>query len=185
MLCVPEFKYNLLSVSKLTRELQCSVNFFSTFCVFQDLFIGKVKGIDKEKGGLYILIPRKTDKYRETQRIRSCLAAEVKIDVETWYKRLGHIPVAVMKKLDVMKNKDLLDCSLNNCIVCPLARQTRRPFPLSNSRASDVFLLVHADIWSPHRVPTYNGNRYFLTLVDYHSKVILVFLMKLKSDTIV
>ncbi|OIS97975.1 hypothetical protein A4A49_53954 [Nicotiana attenuata] len=34
VLCVPEFKYNLLSVSKLTRELQCSVNYFSTFCVF-------------------------------------------------------------------------------------------------------------------------------------------------------
>ncbi|XP_075075634.1 uncharacterized protein LOC142162777 [Nicotiana tabacum] len=141
--------------SKLTRELQCSVNFFSTFCVFQDLFIGKVKGIDKEKGGLYILIPRKTDKYRETQRIRSCLAAEVKIDVETWYKRLGHIPVAVMKKLDVMKNKILLDCNLNNYTVCPLARQTRRLFPLSDSRAND------------------------------HSKMIWVFLMKLKSDIVV
>ncbi|XP_070010940.1 uncharacterized protein [Nicotiana sylvestris] len=140
---------------KLTRELQCSVNFFSTFCVFQDLFIGKVKGIDKEKGGLYILIPRKTDKYRETQRIRSCLAAEVKIDVETWYKRLGHIPVAVMKKLDVMKNKIFLDCNLNNYTVCPLARQTRRLFPLSDSRAND------------------------------HSKMIWVFLMKLKSDIVV
>lgn len=28
VLCVPDFKYNLLSMSKLTKELQCSVNFF-------------------------------------------------------------------------------------------------------------------------------------------------------------
>ncbi|OIT31261.1 hypothetical protein A4A49_65891, partial [Nicotiana attenuata] len=34
VLCVPDFKYNLLSLSKLTKELQCSVNFFPTFCVF-------------------------------------------------------------------------------------------------------------------------------------------------------
>lgn len=34
MFYVPQFKYNLLSVSKLTNELQCSAIFFPDFYVF-------------------------------------------------------------------------------------------------------------------------------------------------------
>ncbi|XP_076905318.1 uncharacterized protein LOC143561047 [Bidens hawaiensis] len=33
----PEFKCNLLSVSKLSQELQCAVTFFPNFCVMRDL----------------------------------------------------------------------------------------------------------------------------------------------------
>ncbi|OIT20294.1 hypothetical protein A4A49_65857, partial [Nicotiana attenuata] len=47
--------FNLISVSKLTRQLCCSVNFFPYFCLFQDLYNGKVRGIGRERGGLYIL----------------------------------------------------------------------------------------------------------------------------------
>ncbi|OIT30317.1 hypothetical protein A4A49_65795, partial [Nicotiana attenuata] len=34
VLYVPDFKFNLLSVSKLTRDLSCSVTFFPDFCMF-------------------------------------------------------------------------------------------------------------------------------------------------------
>lgn len=53
VLVVPDFKYNLLSVSQLTRQLRCSVRFFSEFCIFQDLFNGEVRGIGNEVEGLY------------------------------------------------------------------------------------------------------------------------------------
>ncbi|OIT28415.1 hypothetical protein A4A49_57718, partial [Nicotiana attenuata] len=45
VLYIPDFKYSLLSVSKLTRELRCMAAFFPGFCVLQDLFTGKLKGI--------------------------------------------------------------------------------------------------------------------------------------------
>ncbi|XP_019236310.1 PREDICTED: uncharacterized protein LOC109216595 [Nicotiana attenuata] len=143
VLCVPDFKYNLLSVSKLTKELQCSVNFFPTFCVFQDLYTGKVKGIGKEKGGLYLLIPKGSNRNKMAQRISSCLLEGMQADFTTWYRRLGHVPVKVMKQLDFLKDKKFSDCELNNCTVCPLARQTRKPFPLSSNRAEDIFHLIH------------------------------------------
>ena len=54
VLCVPEFKFNLLSVSQLTRELSCFVTFYPEFCIFQDLYSGRVKGIGREAGSLYI-----------------------------------------------------------------------------------------------------------------------------------
>ncbi|XP_016576102.2 uncharacterized protein LOC107873690 [Capsicum annuum] len=34
ILLVPDFKFNLLSVSKLTRELSCFVSFYPVFCIF-------------------------------------------------------------------------------------------------------------------------------------------------------
>ncbi|OIT27399.1 hypothetical protein A4A49_57151, partial [Nicotiana attenuata] len=55
VLYIPEFKYNLLSVSKITKELQCCAAFFPDFCVFQELSSGKVIGIGREEDGLYIL----------------------------------------------------------------------------------------------------------------------------------
>ena len=47
VLYVPEFKYNLLSVAKVTKELNCFISFYPGFCVFQDLSSGKLKGIGK------------------------------------------------------------------------------------------------------------------------------------------
>lgn len=35
VLVVPDFKYNLLSVSQLTRQLKCSVDFFLNFAFFK------------------------------------------------------------------------------------------------------------------------------------------------------
>lgn len=53
---LPQFKYNLIAVSKLTKELNWMVAFFSEFCVFQDLLSGKVKGVGREKDGLYLFV---------------------------------------------------------------------------------------------------------------------------------
>ncbi|XP_075095041.1 uncharacterized protein LOC142173359 [Nicotiana tabacum] len=57
VLYVPEFQFNLFSVSRYTKELNSSVHFYPDFCVFRDLFSGMVKGIGKLKGRLYILNP--------------------------------------------------------------------------------------------------------------------------------
>lgn len=55
VLFVPDFKLNLLLVSKMTRQLSCFVSFHPYFYVCQDLHNGRVKGIGKETGGLYVL----------------------------------------------------------------------------------------------------------------------------------
>ena len=42
---VPNFQYNSLSVSQLTREFHCFVSFYPGFFLFRDLLNGKLKGI--------------------------------------------------------------------------------------------------------------------------------------------
>ncbi|XP_070009476.1 uncharacterized protein [Nicotiana sylvestris] len=64
------------------------------------------------------------------------------------------------------------------------ARQTRVPFPVSCTKTNDSFHLVHMDVWGPYKVPTYNGMRYFLTLVDDFSRWTWIFMLQLNSDVI-
>lgn len=59
VLYIPDFKYNLLSVAKITRALNCSVCFFPDFFMFQDLYNGDVKAIGREDDGLYLLSQRR------------------------------------------------------------------------------------------------------------------------------
>ena len=53
VLHVPDVSYNLLSVNKLTSNLKCQANFFSSWCEFQDLNSGKMIGSDRQGERLY------------------------------------------------------------------------------------------------------------------------------------
>ena len=61
VLNLPNFSFNLVSVSKLTRTLICYISFFPSFCLFQDFMTKHIIGRGREAGGLYILdhtVPR-------------------------------------------------------------------------------------------------------------------------------
>ena len=53
ILYVLDLRCNLLSIDKLTKDLNCKVTFLPTHCVFQDLILGKMIGNAKEREGLY------------------------------------------------------------------------------------------------------------------------------------
>ena len=84
-----------------------------------------------------------------------------------WHFRLGHMS---NKMLRVAQHSDhtISVPSDNFCSICPIAKQKKLSFPLSKSRASFVFDLIHIDIWGPYRVPTLSGHQFFLTVVYRH-----------------
>ena len=53
VLVVPNFKFSLLYVAKLTKDNNCFVSFYPKFCDIQDLTTRKVLGLVKKKHGLY------------------------------------------------------------------------------------------------------------------------------------
>ena len=55
VLYIPSFPFNLLSISKLTKILNCAAIFLSTHCIFQDLKTRKIIGGGHEADGLYYL----------------------------------------------------------------------------------------------------------------------------------
>ncbi|XP_075073941.1 uncharacterized protein LOC142161877 [Nicotiana tabacum] len=113
---IPEFKYNLLFVSKLTKEMRWIVMFFPDFFIFQELFNGKVMGIGREEDGLYVFnsTPKKSvvlqsqsqglvaDILNDPRQINSVNTVKVPnkvVSISVWHKRLGHAPLDTLQKL--------------------------------------------------------------------------------------
>jgi len=64
-----------------------------------------------------------------------------------------------------------------------MAKLHRHSFPLSSSRALKCFNLLHIDIWGPYPHRTYNGSRFFLTIVNDYFRATWVHLLAHKSNT--
>ncbi|KAJ0720224.1 putative RNA-directed DNA polymerase [Helianthus annuus] len=132
VLYVPEFKYNLLPVSRLTRDLQCCITFFPEFCVMQGLQRRDLIGAGRCEGGLYRM---------KMAQVRKAMATSV----ETWHRRLGHASKGKLAKMDFLKTS-VIDLG-NFCDPCSRAKHARLPFPSSFIKTSAPFDLVHCDIW--------------------------------------
>ena len=173
VLHVPHFNVNLLSVSKLTRGLKCTVIFFDKFCIVQDVNTGRTIGLGKQFNGLYYL--------KATQNPR--LAHHVHHTSHLWHQRLGHPSTAPVQFLS-NKIPEIM-CDPNHiCNIYPLAKQTRLFFSPSNSKSSNAsFDLIHCDIWGPYQLPTQTGARYFLTIVDDFTQFTWIHLLKFKFET--
>lgn len=86
-----------------------------------------------------------------------------------WHFKLGHVSLKAMQHISSLQGR-INTRQLESCSICPLAKQCRLPFPVSNSKSSAVFKLVHLDIWGPYKVPTYDRKRYSVTVVDDFSR---------------
>nr|XP_016453911.1 PREDICTED: uncharacterized protein LOC107778214 [Nicotiana tabacum] len=157
----------------------------------KDLFNGRVRGIGKEDEGLYIYISGNKDQTNgggnnnsDSGRSFVNTINDDSSSVSLWHMRLSHVLIDVLRKLKCFQ---YLKCNseTKQYTVCPIVKQTRLPFPLSTSVVTACFHLLHADVWGPYRVPTHDGKKYFLTLVDDHSKFTWVLLLPSKAEVIV
>lgn len=97
---VLEFKFNLLSVSKLTKELQCYASFYLDFCLFGDLFNRRVKEIGKQVDDLYILLNHHSnnDQSVTISAHNSEFTTTDNSDINLWHMSLGHTSILVLKR---------------------------------------------------------------------------------------
>lgn len=61
VLLVPDFQYNLISISKFTTDLATITLFYPDRVIFQDLSSGRLTWIGRVHGGLYIWMDKKSD----------------------------------------------------------------------------------------------------------------------------
>jgi transposase InsO family protein len=194
VLCVPSFSFNLISVSKLIKVLNCCIILLAEFCFIQQLFGWKMIGLGREVGGLYHLMLHNLEGHIDSSvpvlashsvQIKPALnsvVAAVKVPANVWHSRLGHLSDSRLHLLhDVIP--DYSSSSNKSCSVCPLAKQHRISFPLSITHSLQIFDLIHCDIWGPFSSPSSNDSKFFLTIVDDHSRFTWVFLMQSKSQT--
>lgn len=181
VLYIPDFRLNLLSVSQLTKDLGYRVAFDNSSCVIQDLTKGLTIGQGEEIANLYVL-----DKASFGARpiLQSFFYTNAVVDATLWHNRLGHPSV---QKLDSIAN--ILEISNRNkipshCAICPLAKQKHLPFDSQNNMCNAAFDLLHIDTWGPFSVSSVEGYRYFLTIVNDHTRVTWIYLLRTKDEVI-
>ncbi|KAM1785404.1 hypothetical protein ACFX1Q_038150 [Malus domestica] len=170
-LYVPSFPFQLLSIRKITKTLDCLAIFFPHNVVFQDRVTQKKIGEGFFLNGLYYL-----SKESNFVKKLSVNLSQVQ-EHQLWHQRLAHPSEHVMTKLFPFFCKNTLECE-----TCQMSKATRLPFVSSNSRTSKLFKLVHSDIWGPSLVESFDGYRYYVTFIYDYSRVTWLYLLKLKSD---
>ncbi|KAK9063310.1 hypothetical protein SSX86_017180 [Deinandra increscens subsp. villosa] len=101
-----------------------------------------------------------------------------------WHDRLGH-PSEMALKVLKLHYKLVIPDSASPCDVCHRAKQHREPFPLSDHKSKQLGELVHLDVWGPYKIPSREGYKYFLTVVDDFSRAVWVFLLKHKDEVFI
>ena len=56
------------------------------------------------------------------------------------------------------------------------------PFNTRESISTDIFDLIHSDVWGPSPVSSIGESRYFVVFVDDYSRYSWIFLMKHRSE---
>ena len=67
-------------------------------------------------------------------------------------------------------------------VSCQLGKQPALPFNSSESISTDIFDLIHSNVWGPSLVSSIGGSRYFVVFVDNYSCYSWIFHMKHSSE---
>ncbi len=99
-----------------------------------------------------------------------------------WHRRLGLISIERIKQLmndGVLKILDFTD--FGTCIDCINRKQTNK-ISKSARRSSKTLEIIHIDIRGPFTPPCFNGQRYFISFIDDHTRFIYFYLVFDKAE---
>ncbi|CAI7834300.1 unnamed protein product [Closterium sp. NIES-53] len=71
---------------------------------------------------------------------------------------------------------------IGSCPTCLETKFTKFPFSSGTGPAKAPLALVHMDVVGPTRAPSLSGSRYFLTIVDDHTRAVWVYPLKTKGE---
>ncbi|CAI7857812.1 unnamed protein product, partial [Closterium sp. NIES-53] len=108
-------------------------------------------------------------------------------DWETWHERLCHVNIPMLQKLvkdGCLKGLEVKGgaTEIGSCPTCLETKFTKFPFSSSTGPAKAPLALVHMDVVGPTRALSLSGSRYFLTIVDDHTRAVWVYPLKTKGE---
>ncbi|CAI7769357.1 unnamed protein product [Closterium sp. NIES-54] len=106
---------------------------------------------------------------------------------ETWHERLCHVNFPMLQKLvkdGSLKGLEVKGAvkEIGSCPICLETKFTNFPFSSGTGPAKAPLALVHMDVVGPTRAPSLSGSRYFLTIVDDHTRAVWVYPLKTKGE---
>ena len=96
-----------------------------------------------------------------------------------WYARLGH---ASSSQVQQLASRGLLGSVSIENFNCVFRKQPTLPFNTNESISTDIFDLIHFDVWGPSSVSSIGGSQYFVVFVDDYSCYSWNFNMKYRSE---
>ena len=132
VLYVPDSPFNLLSISKLTHDLNCLITFSDNSVTLQDQSTGRTIGIEHEFQGLFHLSSPSSS--------TACTSMETSLLI---HSRLGHPNISKFRVI-VPRFSSM---SSIECKSCHLGKHSYVPFPKRLDQwTKSPFKLVHTDI---------------------------------------
>lgn len=177
VLYVPAFKHNLLSIHRLAADNNYSIQFQPQSCTIVDSATKEVKATGTVHIGLYYL---QQSSLKHIAGVSKSCHVSTSVSYDVWHHRLGHAPKEKLSRIPYLKGK--LDHSKQVCLTCPMSKFAKLPYNISMSHAAAAFDLIHVDTWGPYKVLTRGKYKYFLTIVDDHTRFTWLYLLQFKSD---
>ena len=167
-LYVPTYEQNIFSVQSATQK-GATVTFTSK-CAKMKAPDGTVFDTEKQ-GRLYYLNNVKG------KNSVSHTAVE-------WHKILGHCNMKDILKLEsVVDGMCISSKEIQDCETCSLGKMTQYRSREPDARAINNLELVHCDLTGPINVISKGDYKFAITFVDDYSGIIMVYLLKNRSDT--
>ncbi|KAF5815624.1 putative RNA-directed DNA polymerase [Helianthus annuus] len=157
--------------TSLAKDNGIAVLFNEDNCMLQDLKSKKILVIGKQENGLYMI-------GRNGNSVNTCFNSVLMSNM--WHSRLGHPSDQVLAGLK--GSLGIKSIQHGPCEICHKSKQVRVPFPLSEHKSKTVGNLVHLDLWGPYKISSYEGYKYFLTVVDDYSRAVWCYLLKNKTE---
>ena len=99
-----------------------------------------------------------------------------------WHRRLGHISIERIKKLDNEEVLNTLDFSdFETCVHYIKGKQTNKS-KKGAKRSTNLLEIIHTNICCPNMEA--NGPKYFLTFIDDYSRYMYLYLLCSKNEAL-
>ncbi|RDX88508.1 hypothetical protein CR513_29887, partial [Mucuna pruriens] len=175
VLHVSKLANNLISIHRFIQDWNCSVTFFHSHYVIQELTTGRTIGVAKEQGGLYYLQHAKVGNNINKEDLPSNQRATLKTwaasQIWLYHKRLGHPPFELLKAMFPYLFTR----------VCQFSKHNRATFSPSNNKSLEPFDHIHSNVWGLASNSIFVA-KWFVSFIDDCTRMKWIFLMKHKSE---
>lgn len=118
-----------------------------------------------------------------TGKTRESNFAESSNKYEEWHRKMGHLGWTNLKLLPhLARGVEFKEENIGSCIVCAMAKQTKKPHNTTRRRADRPMQVIHTDVCGPVNPATHDGKKYFVTCLDDFTHYTQVALMTSKSE---
>lgn len=173
---VEGLKHNLLSVRQMVDR--------GFHLQFKD---GKCKIINRS--GLEIASTTRTkgNIFHLNSNEKTCLIAQID-ESWLWHKRTCHVNFDYIVKINSTKVvRDLTKIIKPHnlvCRECQMSKQVRTSFKSIHDRSNEILDLIHTNLCGPARTKSFQGDRYFMLLIDDYSRMMWVTFLKKKLEAL-